>query len=136
MILDPLHVEKVLEQRGESARLRVDDAEVVAAGRRVEVALEQERREAEHARERRPQLVRDDVDELRLRLLALAQLRVLLLQVGVVLLDLVGHLVEGAGQLADLAGAPLRQPQRPLAACQAARSARDRAHRAATDRAR
>ena len=80
LVLDPLDVEEVLEQRGQPACLRVDDAEVVPPRRRVELALEQERREPEHARERRPQLVRDDADELGLPALALAQLLVLLLE--------------------------------------------------------
>ena len=71
-MLDPLDVEEVLEQRGEPARLRVDDSEVVPADGRVELALQQQRGEAEHARERRPQLVRDDADQLRLHPLALS----------------------------------------------------------------
>ena len=75
--LDLLDVEEVLEQRGQPPRLRVDDAEVVTPGVDVELALEQERGEADHARERRAQLVRDDADQLALEALALAQLRVL-----------------------------------------------------------
>ena len=76
-VLDPLHVEEVLEQRSETAALGVDDPEVVPARLEVEVPLEEERREAEDAGERRPQLVRDDRDQLGLEPLALAQLRVL-----------------------------------------------------------
>ena len=72
LVLDPLDVEEVLQQRREAPRLRVDDAEVVATGRRVELPLQQERGEAEHARERRPELVGDDVDKLGLHSLALA----------------------------------------------------------------
>ena len=79
-VLDSLHVQEVLQQRRQAPCLRVDDAEVVAAGRRVEVPLQQQRGEAEHARERRPELVGDDADELGLHPLALAQLLVLRLQ--------------------------------------------------------
>ena len=103
-MLDPLDVEEVLEQRSEPTRLSVDDPEVVPADRWVELALQEEGGEAEHACERRPQLVGDDADELRLHSLALAQLGVLRLELCVVLLDPLRHLVEGLGELADLAG--------------------------------
>ena len=69
----------------------------------------------EHARERRPQLVRDDADELGLHPLALAELLVLLLELVVARLESLGHLVERTGQLADLARPLLRKPQRVLA---------------------
>jgi hypothetical protein len=81
-LLHALHVEEVLEQRGEAARLRIDDAEIVPPRRGIELALQEEGGEAEHARERGAQLVRDDVDELGLHALALAELRVLLLELG------------------------------------------------------
>ena len=104
-MLDPLDVEEVFEQRGEPTRLSVDDPEVVPTDRRIEFALQQEGGEAEHARERCPKLVGDDADELRLHPLALAQLGVLRLELRVVLLDPLRHLVEGLGELADLARA-------------------------------
>ena len=103
-MLDPLDVEEVLEQRGEPTRLSVDDPEVVPADRRVEFTLQEKGSEAEHARERRPKLVGDDADELRLHPLALAQLGVLRLELRVVLLDPLRHVVERVGELADLAG--------------------------------
>ena len=71
-MLDPLDVQEVFQQRREASRLHVDDAEVVATGRRVELPLQQERGEAEHARQRRPELVRDDVHKFGLHSLALA----------------------------------------------------------------
>ena len=71
-MLDPLDVEEVLEQGGEPPGLRVDDSEVMPADRRVELALQQQRGEAEHARERCAELVRDDADQLGLHPLALA----------------------------------------------------------------
>ena len=67
----------------EPAGLRVDDAEVVAPRLGVELARQQELREAEHARERRPELVRDRVHEVRLQALALPELRVLILELAV-----------------------------------------------------
>ena len=135
LVLDPLHLEEVLEQRGQPARLRVDDPEVVTPRRCVELALQQERREPEHARERRPQLVRDDADELRLPALALAQLLVLLLELVVADLQPLRHLVERMCQLSDLAGALLGEPVRELAAGDPVGAVGDRAHRSA-DRAR
>ena len=133
--LDLLHVEEVLEQRGEPARLGVDDPEVVPSRVDVELTLEQQRREADHAGERRPQLVRDDADQLALQALALAQLRVLPLELGVVCLQARRHLVEGARELTDLARAGIGQAKRELASGEAARSRGDPAH-GACDRAR
>ena len=74
---EQLHVEEVAGERRQPPRLGVDDLEVTAllVGRKV--ALEQQRREAEHRRQRRPELVRDHADQIALVLLALAQLLVL-----------------------------------------------------------
>ena len=135
LVLDPLDVEKVLEQRGQPARLCVDDAEVVPARIGLEVALEQERGESEHTRERRAQLVRDDVDELRLHPLALAELVVLCLELAAACLEPFRHRVEGVRQVADLAGPVLRQAVVELAGSEATGAGGDRADRTA-DRSR
>src|SRR2546421_4655474 len=79
-LLEALDVEEVVDERAEPAGLRLDDAEVLAALLVRHVALKENRREAEHAREWCPELVRDHADELRLRALALAQPLVLLLE--------------------------------------------------------
>jgi hypothetical protein len=72
-LLDPLDVEQVVQQFGEPAGLRSDHFEVPPHLLRRQLAVEHQRREAEHARERRPELVRDVADELALRLFALEQ---------------------------------------------------------------
>ena len=65
-LLDQACVEEVADERREARRLGVDDLEVALPVGLGEVALEQEAREAEHARERRAHLVRDHADQLRL----------------------------------------------------------------------
>ena len=62
--LDLLHVEEVVDQRRQPLRLAVDRLQVAPARVVVEVVVHQQLREAEHARERRAQLVRDGGDEL------------------------------------------------------------------------
>ena len=69
---EQLHVEEVACERRQPTRLRVDDLEIAALLVRRKVALEQQRREAEHRRERRAELVGDHADQVALVLLALA----------------------------------------------------------------
>ena len=79
-LLDALHVEEVVDQLRQPARLRVDDPQVVPAGLRVELSRQEELCEPEHAGKRGSQLVRDGVHEIGLQAFALAKLRVLLLE--------------------------------------------------------
>ena len=62
--LDLLHVEEVVDERRQALRLAVDRLQVAPARVLVEVVVHQQLREAEHARERCAQLVRDGGDEL------------------------------------------------------------------------
>ena len=62
--LDLLHVEEVVDQGRQALRLAVDRLQVAASGVVVEVVMHEQLGEAEHARERRAQLVRDGGDEL------------------------------------------------------------------------
>ena len=75
--VDALALEEVIDQRVQAVSLLLDDLEVVRDLSLLEVALQEEARVAEDARERVAQLVRDDADELRLEPLALAELLVL-----------------------------------------------------------
>ena len=79
--LVPLEVEQVVQQRRESTGFGADHLEVAPAFVRVDVPLQHQVGEAEHARERRSQLVRDVADELRLQTLALDEAPVPLLEV-------------------------------------------------------
>ena len=106
-LLDAADIEKVVDQLREPAGLRVDDPEVMPPRLGVEISRQEEFCEPEHPRERRPQLMRDGVDEIRLQALALAQLRVLLLELQPGALEPLRHLVEAPGELADLPGAAL-----------------------------
>ena len=81
-LLDPLDVEQVVQQLGEPTGLRADHLEVPPHLLGWQLAVEHQRREAEHARERRPELVRDVADELALRLFALEQRTVSLFEIG------------------------------------------------------
>src|SRR5438105_9466660 len=74
-LLDSLQVEEVVDEGGQPPSLAVDRAQVSLLALLVEIALGQELGEPEHARERRPQLVRDRRYELRLRTLGLASRR-------------------------------------------------------------
>ena len=71
LLLDALKVEQVVQERSEPARFRADHLEVTARLFGWHVPFEHERREAEHAREWRAQLVRDVADELTFHALAL-----------------------------------------------------------------
>ena len=82
LLLDALQVEQVVEERGQPARLGPDDLEIAPRLLRREVPLEHQRGEAEHAGERRPQLVRHVADELALHPLALDERPVSLLEIG------------------------------------------------------
>ena len=62
-VLDPLHVEEVVDQRGEPPGLVLDDAEVLGPLLGAERPLPHHVREPEDARERRPELVRGVGDE-------------------------------------------------------------------------
>src|SRR5262249_39268571 len=79
-LLEALHVEEVVDERSEAPGLCLDDPQILAALLVGHVPLEQDGREAEHARERGPQLVRDHADELGLGTLALPQPLVLVLE--------------------------------------------------------
>ncbi len=59
-----LHVEEIVDQAREAARLAVHGREIALARHLVEVALQEQLDEAEDAGERRAQLVRDGRDEL------------------------------------------------------------------------
>ena len=62
--LDLLQVEEVVDERRQPLRLAVDRLQVALARVLVEVLVHEQLGEAEHARERRAQLVRDGRDEL------------------------------------------------------------------------
>jgi hypothetical protein len=70
--VDLFEVEEVVDQRGETLRFPVNGVEVAPARILVELTLEEELDEAEHARKRRSQLVRDGRNELGLALRRLA----------------------------------------------------------------
>ena len=123
--LDALALEEVIDQRVEAVSLLLDDLEVVRDLRLLEVALQEQARVAEDARQRVPQLVRDDADELRLEPLALAQLLVLELLFPPALLERPGHHVERARERMDLGRALLGQPRRQVARGDAGRAVRD-----------
>src|SRR5207247_4075846 len=121
---DSLEVEQVVEERREPVGLAADELEVATPVGRVEIALEDEVGEAEDARERRPQLVRDAAHELALHPLALAQLAVLLLECPAAPLERRGHAVEGALEGADLGDSALVDAAREVAVREAARGLR------------
>src|SRR5207253_5667696 len=98
-LLEALDVEEVVDERPEPAGLRLDDAEVLAALLFRHIPLEENRCEAEHARERCPELVSDDADELRLRALAFPKPLVLILELAPAGFEPLRHPVEGVCQL-------------------------------------
>ena len=119
-LFDAAYVEKVVDQVGEPPGLRVDDAQIVPARLGVEVPRQEELRESEHTREGCPQLMRNRIHEVRLQALALAELRVLLLELGPGALEALRHLVEASRELAHFPRATLFEAHRQLAAREAA----------------
>src|SRR5712691_5154598 len=71
-LLDALQVEEVVDQRGQTATLAVDDLEVPLPRLLVDVVTKEQLRESQHPRQRRTQLVRHRRDELGLEPLRLA----------------------------------------------------------------
>src|SRR5581483_4280008 len=121
--------QELLDQAGQPAALVVDDLDVAPQRVGLRIPAEDQAGVPEDAGQRRPQLVRDDRDQLRLRTLALPQLLVLDLQRAAALLDGLGHRVERGRQLADLRRAALRDADRQVAGGDLRRAARDVAHR-------
>src|SRR6266480_2254544 len=95
-LLDPLHVEQVVEELCQPPRLGANDFEVTTRLLRRKVTVEHQRGETEHAGEWRPELVRDVADQLALCLLALDQSPVALLEVSQRRLERRRHGVERA----------------------------------------
>ena len=107
--------EEALDETCKAPALVVDDLQVAAERARIGIPLQDQARVPEDARERRPQLVRDDRDQLGLRPLALAQLLVLDLERATTLLDGLRHRVEGPRQLSDLGRTVRGNPDREVA---------------------
>src|SRR5207247_1696650 len=93
------------------------------------LAVEHQRREAEDARERSSELVRHVADQLALRLFALDERAIALLEVRQRALERRRHRVERALQAADLARAVRAQAAGEVAAGDALRSVGGRADR-------
>ena len=128
-LLDARHVEEVVDELGQPACLRIDDAQVVPTGLGVEFSRKKELGEPEHAGKGRSQLVGDGVHEIRLQAFALAELRFCSSSSIRACSKTLGHPVERRGELADLARAALREAQGKIARGKLGRSYSCLAHR-------
>src|SRR5262245_17261590 len=108
--LDALEVEKIVEERRQTPRLRPDHLEIARHLVRRKITLEHQRREAQDARERRPELVRHTADQLALDLLAFVKLAISLLEIRNRRLERGSHRVEAAFELSVLSRAVFAQP--------------------------
>jgi hypothetical protein len=100
-----LQVEQIVEQRRQSRALGADDPEIATPVLRRDIALQHQIGEAENARQRRPQLMGDIADEIRLQPLALDQPLISFLELGSLAGERIRHRVEGPLELTDFAGA-------------------------------
>ena len=109
-LFDQARVEEVADEARQPGRLRVDDLQVAHPVGLGDVPFEQQPGEAEDARERRPDLVRDHADQLGLVPLGLLEALGARDELVAARSQRVGHRVEGAAELAELVAPLLVEP--------------------------